>query len=58
MKIYIKCSVETDKYRIEDFENGAVISIHPKDFGSPAPAVLKTAIRADTDKLSDSIILT
>ena len=58
LKIYIKCSIETDTYKIEDFKNGAVISIHPKDFGSPAPAVLKTVIRADTDKLSDSIILT
>ena len=57
MKIYIKCSVETDKYRIEDFENGAIISIHLKDFGNPIPAVSKTVIRADTDELSNSITL-
>ena len=57
MKIYIKYSVETDIYKIEDFKAGAVISIRPKDFGSPTPAISKEVVRSEIDELSDSIVL-
>lgn len=29
MEIYIRCCIETDEYNIDDFKNGAIVTIVP-----------------------------
>jgi len=58
LKVYIRCCIETDTYKIEDFKEGAMVSVHPAEFGHPTPCISKKLKTKDIDEISDSITLT
>jgi len=62
LKIYIKCSIETDTYKIEDFKNGAWLTILPLETQNSSlgikPEISKNIQIKDIDELSNQITLT
>ena len=57
MKIFIRCSIETDVYSIEDFKKGAFIMVSPIGPLGPLPFVGNNLKLKRTDKSTNSVEL-
>jgi len=57
MKLFIRCSIETDDYTIDDFRNGGYLMVSPIGPQGPMPFIHKELSAKLVDELSDSVTL-
>ena len=57
MKIFIRCSIDTDQYEIKNFKKGAKIMVSPIGPSGPLPFVETQTQIKRTDEFSNIVIL-